>query len=120
MVIMTLYELIVSEYRATGKKGNPPREWVANWRLAFPTYGDWPLNTRFRSGSTMPIRPEEFAGEHPDEIATETPKAKESRERHEAGLKYSYAKAAEYQKARNAEEIAKGKPPPFEEWWLEE
>jgi hypothetical protein len=54
------------------------------------------------------------------EAATAPPELRESRERHAEGMKCARAEAAKYQQARNAEEVAKGNPPPFEEWWLEE
>lgn len=54
--MLTLLEIISLSWVAAGKTGRPTREFVARWRAENPAYGNAPLHTRFRSGSTIALR----------------------------------------------------------------
>lgn len=118
---LTVRQILDAEWTARGRKLPVPVEFIRAWRLENEDpYGSWPLKTRFKSGSSFPEKPRdpfERDDDDPDELATEPPRRREARLRHEEGLRYARAEAAAYQQKRNAEEIAKGNPPPFEEWW---
>ncbi len=68
--MLTVREIITLAWTAAGNTGDPSREFILRWRTENIEYGRCPLTARFRSGSTMRIKPAAFEEPDPDELAT--------------------------------------------------
>jgi hypothetical protein len=77
----TVREILTADFHEQGGVGDPPREFIAQWRAENMEYGRWTLPTRFASGSLIPVRPEDSFTTDPDCAATTPPAELERRAR---------------------------------------